>query len=60
MEIRWLERIVLVLIGMLLMVLLILSLAHIRDTAIIKMYTEGKIVCTTLADEFICKKVDNG
>jgi len=44
--------------GMMVMGLLILSTAHLRDTGIIKMYTEGKIVCTTLADEFICMEVE--
>jgi hypothetical protein len=43
---------------MMVMGLLILSTAHLRDTGIIKMYTEGKIVCTTLADEFICMEVE--
>lgn len=37
---------------------LILSLSSIRDTKVIKMYTEGKIVCTTLADKFICEEVN--
>jgi hypothetical protein len=46
------------LLGMVVMGLLILSTVHIRDTGIIKMYTEGKIVCKTLADEFICREVE--
>ena len=46
------------LLGMVVMGLLILGTVHIRDTGIIKMYTEGKIVCTTLADEFICREVE--
>jgi hypothetical protein len=46
------------LLGMMVMGLLVLSTVHIRDTGIIKMYTEDKIVCTTLADEFICREVE--
>ncbi len=34
------------------------SLSSIRDTKVIKLYTEGKIVCTTLADKFICEEVN--
>ncbi len=52
------NNILIFLLGMVVMGLLILSTVHIRDTGIIKMYTEGKIVCTTLADEFICREVE--
>ncbi len=36
----------------------IMSFSSIRDTKVIKMYTEGKIVCTTLADKFVCEEVE--
>jgi hypothetical protein len=39
-------------------ILMLISLSHIRDANVIKQYTEGKIVCTTLADEFICREVE--
>lgn len=42
------------LLGMVVMGLVMLSTIHYRDTAIIKMYTEGKIECATVGGEFIC------
>ena len=33
------------------------GLAHTRDTAVIKLYQEGKIECATVGGEFICREV---
>lgn len=44
--------------GMMVMAGIITATIHIRDASRIKMYTEGKIICTTLADEFICREVE--
>lgn len=45
--------------GMMVMAGIMAATMHIRDASRIKMYTEGKIVCTTLADEFICREAEN-
>jgi hypothetical protein len=44
--------------GVILAIVLVIWPVDTRHAVIIKMYTEGKIVCTTLADEFICREVE--
>lgn len=55
---EWWNRYIGFLAGVFVGMFLLMSLSHIRDANVIKQYTEGKIICTTLADEFICREVE--
>jgi hypothetical protein len=57
---NWVTDLIAFVLGMIVMLLLIIGTIHIHNAIVIKQYTEGKIVCTTLADEFICREVGKG